>query len=579
MAVLTGAEIVVESLKNENVDKIFGYPGGAVIPIYDVLYDTPSIQHYLTRHEQGAAHAADGYARSTGKVGICIATSGPGATNLVTGLATAYMDSVPIIAFTGQVPTHLIGRDAFQEADTRGITMPITKHNYLVTEVEDLAETIKEAFYLARTGRPGPVLIDLPKDVSQAKTEYNYPKSISVDGYNPEKQAKKTQIEEAAEAINKAEKPLLYVGGGAVISDADEEVRELVEKASIPITTTLMGLGIYPEDETLSLGMLGMHGTKYANYATGETDLLLAVGSRFDDRVTGKLESFAADAEILHIDIDPAEIGKNVDVDYPVVGDVKEVLQNILPLVDEKENIEWVQQIKTWKERYPLTYEQSENGEIKPHYVMEQLYELTDGEAIITTEVGQNQMWAAQYYKYTKPRSYISSGGLGTMGYGFPAAIGCQAGNPDRDVICIAGDGSLQMNIQELATIFLYNIPVKVVILNNQYLGMVRQWQQLFSDRRYSSVCLNKREDCAPDCTSPGDDCPLKVPEFENVAKAYNVYGNTVKEKDKLNSALKELLEVDGPGVLDVYIPTEENVYPMVPPGAGVQKMIDASDE
>ncbi len=579
MSVLTGAEIVVESLKKENVKKIFGYPGGAVIPIYDVLYDTSEIQHILTRHEQGAAHAADGYARSTGKAGVCIATSGPGATNLVTGLATAYMDSVPIIAFTGQVPTQLIGRDAFQEADTRGITMPITKHNYLVTDINDLAETIKEAFYLAQSGRPGPILIDLPKDVSLAEKKFNYPKTVNLEGYNLKTKGDNDQIEKAAEAINNAEKPLLYVGGGAVISDADKEVRELVNKAQIPITTTLMGLGIYPESDPLSLGMLGMHGTKYANYATGETDLLIAVGARFDDRVTGKLETYATKAEIVHIDIDPAEVGKNVDVDYPVVGDVKEVLTDLLPHISSQKHEKWLEQIKDWKEKYPLTYKKSDSGEIKPHYVMEKLYELTDGDAIITTEVGQNQMWAAQYYKYSQPRSFISSGGLGTMGYGFPAAIGCKVGNPDRTVVCIAGDGSLQMNIQELATISLYQIPVKVVILNNQYLGMVRQWQQLFSDSRYSSTCLNKRDDCPVECTEPGDDCPLKIPDFEEVVKAYNVYGDTVEKKENLETALAKLLDVEGPAILDVHIPHEENVYPMVPPGAGVQEMIDESDE
>ncbi|MFW6006678.1 MAG: biosynthetic-type acetolactate synthase large subunit [Halanaerobiales bacterium] len=559
MSTMTGAEIVVESLKKENVDKIFGYPGGAVIPIYDVLYDS-SVDHYLTRHEQGAAHAADGYARTTGKVGVCIATSGPGATNLVTGLATAYMDSVPIVAFTGQVSTDVIGTDAFQEADTRGITLPITKHNFLVTDVKDLARTIKEAFYLARSGRPGPVLIDLPKDVSNAETEFEYPDEVDIDGYNLSQDIDEAQISKAASAINRAEKPLLYVGGGAIISEAADEVRELVNKVNIPITTTLMSLGIYPESEEspLSLGMLGMHGTKYANYATGETDLMIAIGARFDDRVTGKLSTYAPKANIIHIDIDPAEINKNVDVDIPVVGDVKKVLEKLLPQLEEKEHKEWLKLIKSWKEKYPLTYENN-NKEIKPQYVMEQLYEITEGEAIISTEVGQNQMWAAQFYKYSHPRRFISSGGLGTMGYGFPAAIGAQVGNPDKIVLDIAGDGSIQMNIQELATIANYNLPVKIVVLNNQYLGMVRQWQEMFFERRYSAT-------------------EMTAPDFEKLAEAYGIYGKTVEKKDELRAVLKEMIEIDGPAVIDVHIPPEENVYPMVPPGAGVQEMLDSTD-
>lgn len=558
MSVLTGAEILVECLKKENVEQIFGYPGGAVIPIYDVLYDS-SIKHYLTRHEQGAVHAADGYARSTGKVGVCMATSGPGGTNLVTGLATAYMDSVPVVAFTGQVGTGLIGRDAFQEADIRGITMPITKHNYLVTDIKDLAQTIKEAFYIARTGRPGPVLIDLPKDITTAEMEFNYPDKVDLPGYKPTYEGHSLQIARAAQAINEAEKPLLYVGGGAIISGAAAEVRQLARKAHIPVATTLMALGIYPEDDPLSLGMLGMHGTRYANYATGHTDLLIAVGARFDDRVTGKLASYAPGAKIMHIDIDPAEISKNVEVDIPIVGDVKRVLREMIPNIKEKKEEKWLSKIEQWKEKFALEYE-NEGEEIKPQYVMEELFKLTEGDAIIATEVGQNQMWAAQYYQYSNPRSFISSGGLGTMGYGFPAAIGVQVGNPDKTVIDVAGDGSIQMNIQELATVATYNLPVKIIILNNKYLGMVRQWQEMFFDRRYSAT-------------------ELSAPDFVKVAKAYGIYGKRIEKKDEVKEAIKELLQVKGPALLDIKIPEEENVYPMVPPGAGVEDMLGPPEE
>ncbi|ACL69837.1 biosynthetic-type acetolactate synthase large subunit [Halothermothrix orenii] len=553
MSLMTGAEIVVQSLLKEKVKDIFGYPGGAVLPIYDVLYDSP-INHYLTRHEQGAIHAADGYARSTGEVGVCIATSGPGSTNLVTGLATAYMDSVPVVAFTGQVTTNFIGKDAFQEADIRGITIPITKHNYLVTDIQDLARTIKEAFYLARTGRPGPVLIDIPKDITRDKCEFVYPDKVELPGYDPTYRGHKLQINKAAHEINKAEKPVIFAGGGVIASEASTELRKLVKKSSIPITTSLMGLGIYPENDFLSLGMPGMHGTRYANYAISEADLLVAVGVRFDDRVTGKIEEFAPDAKIIHIDIDPAEICKNVEAHIPIVGDARNILKELLPLIEHKERGAWLQQIKEWKEKNPLKYEQSETN-IKPQYVIEKLYELTGGEAIISTEVGQNQMWAAQYYKYSHPRTFLSSGGLGTMGYGFPAAIGAQVGNPDRVVIDIAGDGSIQMNIQELATVSNYNLPVKIIILNNSYLGMVRQWQELFYDKRYSST-------------------GLKNPDFIKLAEAYGVYALKIDKKDEVKPALEKILSVNGPALLDVRIEEEENVFPMVPQGAGIKKMI-----
>jgi acetolactate synthase I/II/III large subunit len=559
LSVLTGAEIVVQSLIKEGVEILFGYPGGAVIPVYDALYDSP-LRHYLTRHEQAAVHAADGYARSTGKVGVCIATSGPGATNMVTGLATAYMDSVPIVAFTGQVARNLIGRDAFQEADIRGITIPITKHNYLISDVKDIARTIKEAFYIARTGRPGPVLIDLPKDITVAATEFNYPENVDLPGYKPTYRGHTVQISKAAEAINSSSRPLLYVGGGAIISNAADEVRQLARKAKIPVTTTLMAIGVYPEDDSLALGMVGMHGTTYANFATSETDLLIAVGARFDDRVTGELDSYATDAKVIHIDIDPAEISKNVDVDIPIVGDVKDVLTVLIPLVEEKEESKWHQKLAGWKKKHPLNYQEGDDsGGVRPQYVLKEVDRLTKGNAIITTEVGQNQMWAAQFYNYTQPRSFISSGGLGTMGYGFPAAIGVQVGNPGRMVIDIAGDGSIQMNIQELATVASYKLPVKIIILNNQYLGMVRQWQEMFFNRRYSATAI-------------------KGPDFVKLAEAYGIYGCRAKNHEEVTHALKEILELEGPALLDIIIPEEENVYPMVPPGAGIQEMIEAGD-
>ncbi len=553
MSILTGAEILIESLKEERVDTIFGHPGGAVIQIYDAIYKS-DINHFLTRHEQGAAHAADGYARSTGKVGVCLATSGPGGTNLVTGLATAYMDSVPLVAFTGQVATNLIGKDAFQEADIRGISLPVTKHNYLVTDVKDLAQTIKEAFYIARTGRPGPVLIDFPKDVATSSTEFNYPDKVDLRGYKPTYYGHKMQIAKAAEAINKAKKPLLYVGGGAILADAAKEVRQLVRKGRIPITTTLMALGIFPENDPLSLEMLGMHGTRYANYATGETDLLIAVGARFDDRVTGELDLYATNARVIHIDIDPAEIGKNVEVDIPIVGDVKNILKELIPMVHEKKEGKWQKQLEEWKKEYPLEYD-NPGEEIKPQYIMQEIYKLTRGEAIITTEVGQNQMWAAQYYKYSIPRSFITSGGLGTMGYGFPASIGVKMGNPDRDVVLIAGDGSLQMNIQELATLSTYKVPVKIIVLNNNSLGMVRQWQEIFFEKRYSATVI-------------------KNPDFVKIAEAYGVEAASIERKSEVKDALQELMDSDGPFLLEVKIPTEENVFPMVPPGAGIVDMI-----
>lgn len=553
MTKLSGAEIFIESLNKENVEVLFGYPGGKVIPIYDLLYDAP-FKHVLTRHEQGAVHAADGYARSTGRVGVCISTSGPGATNLVTGLATAYMDSIPIVAFTGQVATNMIGKDAFQEADIRGITMPVTKHNYLVTDVKDLARTIKEAFYIARTGRPGPVLIDIPVDITKTFAEFNYSEEVDLPGYNPVYEIDQEQLKNAADVINTAKKPIVFAGGGAVISDAADQLKEFAQKTRIPIITSLMGLGVYPESDELSLGMPGMHGSRYANYALTETDLIIAVGARFDDRVTGKLDTFAKNARIIHIDIDPAEISKNVDTLVSITGDAKGVLLELIPLVEETDKSEWLKQIGDWKKDHPLFYD-NDSDEIKPQAVIQELDKLTDGKAVIVTEVGQNQMWAAQYYNYSISRNFLSSGGLGTMGYGLPAAMGAQLGRPDEIVIDISGDGSFQMNLQELATISNYNLPVKVIILNNSSLGMVRQWQELLYEKRYSSTIL-------------------KNPDFVKLAEAFGIYSARVKDKEDLTEALEKALNHDGPVVMDIVVAQEENVWPMVPAGAGIHEMI-----
>lgn len=553
-----GAEILIESLRKEGVEVIFGYPGGAVIPIYDVLFDSP-IRHILTRHEQGAAHAADGYARATGRVGVCLATSGPGATNLVTGLATAYMDSVPVVAITGQVGTGLLGRDSFQEADITGITLPVTKHNYLVRDIKDLPRVIKEAFHIASTGRPGPVLVDLPKDISLTKAKVDYPKEINLPGYKPTYQGNARQIKAALHVIEQAKRPVLYVGGGAVISGAENELMAFAERIQAPVTTTLMGLTAFPTRHQLSLGMLGMHGTVYANYAVTEADLLIAIGARFDDRVTGKVDEFAAKAKVIQIDIDPAEIGKNVKVDVPIVGDIRQVLEALLEQLPSKKHPEWVAQVEAWKTQYPLGYRVPE-GEIAPQQVVEVIDELTGGDAIITTEVGQNQMWAAQYLRFTRPRSFITSGGLGTMGYGFPAAIGAQVGADDRLVIDIAGDGSLQMNIQELATVATYNLPVKIIILNNGFLGMVRQWQELFCDRRYSCTELSGN------------------PDFVKVAEAYGVKGLRAERPEELRAVLEEAFKTPGPVVVDCIVTREENVYPMVPQNGPIHKMLGVKE-
>lgn len=549
---LSGAEILIKSLQEEGVEAIFGYPGGQVLEIYDALYKS-TLKHYLVRHEQGAAHAADGYARATGKPGVCLATSGPGATNLVTGIATAYMDSVPMVAITGQVTTGLLGSDSFQEADITGITLPITKHNFLIHDVNDIARVVKEAFHIAATGRPGPVLIDLPKDISVMKAEFCYPEKVHLKGYKPTLEGNREQINKAIKLISNAKRPVIYAGGGVNISQAQEELHRFADRIKAPVTTTLMGIGAFPETHPLSLGMLGMHGTKASNYAVTECDLLIAVGARFDDRVTGNLDEFAPHAKIIHIDIDPAEIGKNVRVDIPIVGDVKNVLMELNEKLKLEGNNEWLEKMTAWKEEYPIVYQN--NGKLKPQFVVEQIYEITKGEATIVTEVGQNQMWAAQFYKYTRPRSFISSGGLGTMGYGLPAAIGAKIGQPDSIVVDIAGDGSIQMNIQELATAVHYNIPVIVAILNNNFLGMVRQWQEIFYERRYSYT-------------------EITGPDFVKLAEAYGAVGIRVKEPGEVRPALEEAIRLKRPVIIDFVVEPEENVLPMVPPGGAINKMI-----
>ncbi|TYO94453.1 biosynthetic-type acetolactate synthase large subunit [Desulfallas thermosapovorans] len=548
----TGAQILVDSLLAEGVDTIFGYPGGVVLPIYDVLYDS-EIRHILTRHEQGAAHAADGYARASGKPGVCLATSGPGATNLVTGIANAYMDSVPMVAITGQVATSLLGRDSFQEADITGITLPITKHNFLVKDPKDIARTVREAFYIATSGRPGPVLIDMPKDVSSGVAEHIEPGPVQLPGYVAKKEPDPEQVARAVRAIEEAERPVIYAGGGVVSGGAHGELLELSEMLLIPVATTLMGLGGFPGNHPLSVGMLGMHGSKYANYAVNECDLLIGVGVRFDDRVTSKLEEFAPGATIMHIDIDPAEIGKNVDVDIPVVGDVRLALRQIIKRLKPRLASRWRDKIAIWKKEHPFGFE--ENGRIKPQQVIQEICNVTKGNARITTEVGQHQMWAAQYYTFTRPRTFISSGGLGTMGFGFPAAIGVQVACPDETVIDIAGDGSIQMNIQELATAVHYKLPVKIAIMNNGFLGMVRQWQELFYNRRYSYT-------------------ELENPDFVKLAEAYGAVGIRVSKKSEVRPALEEAMAVEKPVVIDFPIEREENVYPMVPPGEPIHKML-----
>jgi acetolactate synthase-1/2/3 large subunit len=556
----TGSQIIVECLKKEGVDILFNYPGGAVLPIFDELQNAP-FRQVLVRHEQAAVHAADGYARATGKVGVVLVTSGPGATNTVTGIATAFMDSIPLVVMTGQVPTLLIGNDAFQEADIIGITRPCTKHNYLVKEIKDLARILKEAFYVARSGRPGPVLIDLPKDTLVNATEFKYPEKVFIRGYQPTYEGHLGQIQRAIKLMLKSRRPLLYVGGGIISSNASKELTLFAERLGIPVTMTLMGLGSFPGNHSLSLGMLGMHGTYWANMAVMESDLLIAIGSRFDDRVTGKIEAFAPQAKIIHIDIDPTSISKNVRVDLPIVGDCKRILSKILALLEE-EDIDpykagvdkWHHQIEKFKAIHNMNYEQKEI--IKPQYVIEKVFELTKGDAIISTEVGQNQMWTAQYFPFLKPRTLLTSGGLGTMGYGLPAAMGAQAGFPNKLVINISGDGSFQMNSQELATLVQYQMPVKVIILNNGYLGMIRQWQEFFYGKRYASSRL---EGTSPD--------------FVKLAEAYGALGLRATRPEEVVPLLKKAFSTPKPVIMDFVVDPEENVYPMVPTGEPLNQM------
>jgi acetolactate synthase-1/2/3 large subunit len=557
---LTGAQIMMKVLQEEGVDTIFGYPGGVVIDIFDELEKT-DIRHILVRQEACAVHAADGYARAGGRVGVCLVTSGPGATNTVTGIASAYMDSIPVVIFTGQVPTHLIGNDAFQEVDIVGITRPCTKHNYLVKRTEDLARIIKEAFYLASSGRPGPVLVDIPKNVSVTQIDYKPPQKVKLRSYNPTYNPNARQLQKVVELVKEAKKPVIFAGGGVILSKASKELTELARKIQAPITTSLMGLGAFPATDPLWLGMIGMHGTYRANMSTGECDLLMGIGVRFDDRVTGKISAFATHAKIVHIDIDPTSIRKNIPVTAPVVGDCKITLAKLNKLLDKedlgdlkKNRKKWFEQIQHWKDTQPLAYEQEDV--IKPQYVVEKLYQLTKGKAIITTEVGQNQMWAAQYYHFDRPNHFITSGGLGCMGFGLPAAIGAQLACPDALVVDVAGDGSIQMNIQEMATAVQCGLPIKVVILNNGYLGMVRQWQQLFFDKRYVSTCL----DCSPD--------------FVKLAEAYGAVGLRATKPEEVEAVLKKGLASKKPVIMDFVVEKEECVYPMVPAGAAVTEML-----
>jgi len=552
---MKGAQILLESLKNEKVEVIFGYPGGQVLPIFDALYDF-NIRFILTRHEQGAVHAADGYARATGRVGVCLATSGPGATNLVTGIANAYMDSIPLVAITGQVGTHLIGNDAFQEADVTGITRPITKHNFLVKDVKDLARTIAEAFYIASSGRPGPVLIDIPVDVQRAETEFVWPQDIKIRSYQPTYFGHPGQIKKAAKLISLAKKPIIYAGGGVITAGAHLLLKELAEKIQAPVTTTFMGLGGFPATHKLSLGMLGMHGTAYANHAIMEADLIIAAGARFDDRVTGRLDNFAPYAKVVHIDIDPSSISKNVKVEIPIVGDAKNIIQELLEEIKKTPDTSlWLKTIEAWKKKHPLTYK-ADSKLLKPQYILEELWDLTKGDAIICTEVGQSQMWACQWYKHLSPRTWISSGGLGTMGFGFPAAIGAKLGVPEKEVFNIAGDGSIQMNIQELATCVANKINVKVLIFNNGYLGMVRQWQELFYKKRYSYT-------------------PITSPDFVKLAQSYGAVGIRVAKKADVRKALSKAIKTDNTVFVEFIIEPQENVWPMVPAGQAINNMLD----
>lgn len=560
VAKLTGAQIVFRALQEEGVTTIFGYPGGAVLDIYNELPQT-NIRHILVRHEQGAVHAADAYARASGDIGVCLVTSGPGATNTVTGIASAYLDSIPVVVLTGQVPTHLIGNDAFQEVDIVGITRPCTKHNYLVTDIRDIARVIKEACHIARSGRPGPVLVDLPKDLMTMTAEYKPLKTVRLRSYQPTYRPNIRQLHKVVNLIRDARKPMILAGGGVVLSKAARELTKFAKKIKSPVAATLMGLGVFPTKNKLWLGMIGMHGTYRANMASGACDLLIAIGVRFDDRVTGRTDAFAKQARIIHIDIDPTSIRKNVPVSIPVVGDCKITLELLNELLDKedfsglgRQRASWLKEIEEWKNTNPLAYEQKKH--IKPQYVIEKLYEMTEGKAIITTEVGQNQMWAAQYYHFDQPNCFITSGGLGCMGFGLPAAIGAQIARPDKLVVDIAGDGSIQMNIQEMATAVQHNLPVKVLILNNQFLGMVRQWQEMFYDRCYS-------------CTDMA-----YAPDFVKLAEAYGAVGLRAEHPDEVEAVLKQGLSTPKTVIMEFMVEKEEKVYPMVPAGAPITDML-----
>jgi len=561
---MNGARILLESLKREGVDLVFGYPGGTVINIYDELMNVREIRHILPRHEQGGTHAADGYARATGKVGVAIATSGPGATNTVTGIATAYMDSIPMVIISGQVPTPLIGNDAFQEVDMIGITRPITKHSFLIRNPKDIPAIVRKAFYIARSGRPGPVLIDFPKDVQIAQAEFKWPEQIDIRGYKPNLEGHPRQVEKAISMMLAARRPVMYVGGGVILADAAEELTALARRLQFPVTTTLMGLGSFPENDPLALKMLGMHGAYAANMAMTHSDLIVAVGARFDDRVTGKIATFAPHAKIIHIDVDPTSIRKNVRVDLPIVGDTKDVLSKMLLELDKQDSglkelqknlSAWHEDISGWKEKHPIGYKQS-TSVIKPQYVIQKLRELSQDDAIMATDVGQHQMWAAQFFEFHQPRTLLTSGGLGTMGFGLPAAMGAQAAFPKRQVICVCGDGGVQMNIQELATMVQNRLPVKIVILNNNFLGMVRQWQELFFDKRYSQTCL---------------ELPI---DFVKLAEAYGAKGLRTEKPAEVEQVIKEALAHNGPVVMEFKIAREEKVLPMVPAGASLNEMV-----
>ena len=567
----TGAQCVIDGMVDAGAEILFGLPGGAVLDLFAKLYHSP-LKFILARHEQGATHMADGYARATGKVGCCIVTSGPGATNTVTGLATAHMDGIPIVCICGQVPSGMIGNDAFQEADTTGITRAVTKHNYLVRNADDLPRVMAEAFHIARTGKPGPVVIDIPKDVQQAETDALRPETIELRGYSPLAEGDTAQISALAEALNSAAKPLLYAGGGVVSGNAAGQLTALARKANIPVTTTLMGLGAFPETDPLALGMLGMHGSAPANLAVSHCDLLVSMGARFDDRVTGKLSEFATGARKAHVDIDPSAIDKSVTADFPVVGDAGEVLTKLIEEVDAADHADWLEEVGAWQREHPFRYD-THSPELLPQFVIEQVYEVTGGDAVIVTEVGQHQMWAAHYFKYTRPRTFLSSGGLGTMGYGLPAAIGAQAGLPGRTVIDIAGDGSIQMNFQELVVAVEHRLPVKVVILNNGYLGMVRQWQELFYEKEYSGSRLAQTGRGSME-KMPGAGEDRYLPDFVKLAEAHGAHGMRIRRKDEVIPALEEALAVDGPVVLECVVKEGENVYPMVPPGASLLDMV-----